>query len=86
MREGAYAGLSFKRRRRLHARAGDLIRARFAGDENQHAAALSLHYHAAHRHTDCWRWSRVAADRAGHAAAPVEAAALLSRALEAAGG
>ena len=86
MREGAYAGLSFKRRRRLHARAGDLIRARFAGDENQHAAALSLHYHAAHRHTDCWRWSRVAADRAGHAAAPVEAAALLSRALEAAAG
>lgn len=86
LRESAYSGLSFRRKRALHGRAGDLIRASGAelGAGETWAALLSLHYNAAGRHRDCWEWSLVAAERARHDAAPVEAVALLGRALDSA--
>jgi class 3 adenylate cyclase/tetratricopeptide (TPR) repeat protein len=84
LREGAYNGLSFRRRRQLHGRAGDLIKAYDDDTVERRAAALSLHYHAAGRHQDSWQWSRRAGEQAQRDAAPVEAVALFSRALDSA--
>jgi class 3 adenylate cyclase/tetratricopeptide (TPR) repeat protein len=84
IREVAYEGLSFKRRRALHAEAAELVE-EFAGDDREGASeALSLHYFAAGRYLPAWHWSRVAGERARRQAAPVEAAAFFQRALEAA--
>jgi class 3 adenylate cyclase/tetratricopeptide (TPR) repeat protein len=84
MREVAYEGLAFKRRRELHARAAELVE-EFAGDDREGASeALSLHFFAAGRYRAAWHWSRVAAERARRHAAPVEAAAFLQRAIESA--
>lgn len=84
LREGAYNGLSFRRRRQLHGRAGDLIKAYDDDTVERRAAALSLHYHAAARHQDSWHWSRLAGEQAQRDAAPVEAVALFSRAIDSA--
>ncbi|MGH9137523.1 MAG: tetratricopeptide repeat protein [Acidimicrobiales bacterium] len=84
IREVAYEGLSFKRRRELHGRAAELIEAHAGDDPESAAEALSLHYFAAGRHIEAWHWSRVAGDRARRNAAPVEAAAFFERALESA--
>jgi class 3 adenylate cyclase/tetratricopeptide (TPR) repeat protein len=86
LRESAYEGLSYRRRRALHGKAGDLIRSGLpeAGGRERRAALLSLHYSLAKRHRDCWEWSLIAAERARHDAAPVEAVAFLSRALDSA--
>ncbi|GAB3425617.1 tetratricopeptide repeat protein [Flindersiella endophytica] len=86
LRESAYEGLSYRRRRALHGRAGDLLRSGRPqqGGGERRAALLSLHYSLAKRHQDCWEWSLIAAERATHDAAPVEAVAFLGRALESA--
>ena len=84
IREVAYEGLSFKRRRALHGRAAELVEA-FAGADAEGASeSLSLHYFAAGRHRDAWHWSRVAGERARRQAAPAEAAVFFERALDAA--
>jgi tetratricopeptide (TPR) repeat protein len=83
VRDVAYEGLSFRRRRLLHGLAGDLLVEQDPhGDEL--ADLLSVHYAVAGRHDECWLWARLAAARARRAAAPVEAAVHLRRAVEAA--
>ena len=63
MRDAAYEGLSFRRRRELHARVGDAICERTA-DEDEASELLSMHYFFALRYADAWRFSRLAGDRA----------------------
>jgi predicted ATPase/class 3 adenylate cyclase len=83
IRDVAYEGLSFRRRRLLHGRAGDLLLTQSA-PRDELADLLSVHYSVAGRHEACWEWARLAAARARRAAAPVEAAVHLRRAVEAA--
>ncbi len=80
MRDAAYEGLSFRRRRELHARVGDAICERTA-DEDEASELLSMHYYFALRYADAWRFSRLAGDRAQARYANVDAAAFLERAI-----
>jgi tetratricopeptide (TPR) repeat protein len=82
--EVAYGGLSFRKRRELHVRAGDVIE-RLAGDDVDSVAEyLATHYSLSSvANEKVWRYARVAADRARRAYANAEAAAQYGRALEA---
>ncbi|HZP27744.1 MAG TPA: AAA family ATPase, partial [Acidimicrobiia bacterium] len=81
VRDAAYEGLSFRRRRELHLRAGEAIERRAADRTDEHAELLSLHFFEAGRHEAAWRYARVGARHADVAYANVEAAALYERAL-----
>ena len=84
MRDAAYEGLPYRRRRELHARAGDAI-ARAAGDfPEEQAELLSLHFLHAQRFAEAWEFSRIAGDRASSKYANSEAATFYSRAIDAA--
>lgn len=84
VRDVAYEGLPYRRRRELHARAASVVE-RLAGDSPDSAAEfLSTHYSLSGEHEKAWRFSRVAADRAKHAYANTEAAIQYQRAIEAA--
>ena len=82
VRDAAYEGLPFRRRRELHARAGEALERLPNADE--HASLLALHFNRAQRYDLAWRYGRAAADRARLRYANTEAAALLSDAVEAA--
>src|SRR4051795_1455218 len=84
MRDAAYDGLSFRRRRELHARVGDAIRARAGEDDDEVAELLSMHYFFAQEHALSWGYSIRAGQRALTRYANVDAAAYLERALSAA--
>jgi tetratricopeptide (TPR) repeat protein len=82
MHDVAYQGLSFRKRRELHARAGEVIE-RLAGEDTDSVAEfLALHYAEAGEHEKAWRYGVVAGDKARHAFAPVEAVAHYRRALD----
>ncbi len=84
MRDAAYEGLPFRRRRELHARAGETI-LREAGDRTEeYAELLSLHFFQAQRYAEALGHSRIAADRAQSKYANTEAALFYERAIEAA--
>jgi predicted ATPase/class 3 adenylate cyclase len=83
VRDAAYEGLPYRLRRALHARAGDAIERAAGHQADDEAEVLSLHYLHAQRHTDAWRYSLVAAERAMSMYANVEAAEFYERALEA---
>jgi tetratricopeptide (TPR) repeat protein len=81
MRDAAYEGLPFRRRRELHARAGVMIVA--AADEPMdEAEVLSHHFFQAHSHFDAWAYSRIAGERAVAKYANADAAVFFARALE----
>jgi len=84
VRDAAYEELPYRRRRALHARAGDAIAAEQADRPDAEAELLSLHYFHANRFDDAWRFAHVAATRALDKYANVEAAALFERAITAA--
>ncbi len=79
-RLASYEGLSYRRRRELHARVGALLEARDDAD----VAVVALHYCEAQHHDKAWEWSRRAADDAREKSALVEAFDLYRRALHAA--
>jgi class 3 adenylate cyclase/tetratricopeptide (TPR) repeat protein len=81
MREAAYEGLPFRRRRELHARAGVMIIAD-AEDPMDKAELLSHHFFAAQNHFDAWAYSRIAGERALAKYANVEAAMFYTRAVD----
>jgi class 3 adenylate cyclase/tetratricopeptide (TPR) repeat protein len=81
IRDAAYEGLSFRRRRELHARVAEVLR-ETAADEAEAAETLSLHFSLAQRHTETWRFSLLAAERARAKFANADAAELFRRALE----
>jgi len=84
MRDAAYEGLPFRRRRDLHARVGETIRRRAGADDEGSAELLSLHFFHAQRFEEAWKFSRVAAERAQGAYANVEAREFFRRALDSA--
>ena len=81
MRDAAYEGLPFRRRRQLHARVGDTICRRAGDDEDEVAELLSMHYFFAQQYEDAWKFSVIAGQRARAKFANVEAAAFLERAV-----
>ena len=84
VRDAAYEGLPYRRRRELHARVGEAIERSAAPRPEDQAELLSLHFLHAQRFQDAWRYARVAGERASAIYANVEAAAFFERALEAA--
>ena len=84
IRDAAYEGLPYRKRRELHARVGDSIRAAAGDSPQEQAELLSLHYYAAARWDEAWTYSRVAGDKAREVYANVEAARFYERALAAA--
>jgi class 3 adenylate cyclase/tetratricopeptide (TPR) repeat protein len=85
IRDAAYEGLPYRRRRALHARVAETIERRAGPGADDEAERLSLHYFHAHDTAAAWRYSRVAGERALGIYANVEAAAFFERALRAAG-
>jgi class 3 adenylate cyclase/tetratricopeptide (TPR) repeat protein len=84
IRDVAYRGLSFKRRRELHLQAGEIAE-EAAGDHPESAAdVLALHFSLAQDHERAWRYSLMAGDQAREAFANVDAASHYERALRAA--
>ncbi|MGA8296041.1 MAG: adenylate/guanylate cyclase domain-containing protein [Acidimicrobiales bacterium] len=84
LREAAYEGLSYKRRRELHALAGRIIERRAGSDLEGRADSLSLHFSRAQEWDKTWSYARLAGRRAKQMFAPSEVALQLERAVEAA--
>ncbi|MDQ1680540.1 MAG: hypothetical protein QOI42_1399, partial [Frankiaceae bacterium] len=84
VRDTAYEGLPFSRRRELHARAGDVLERMYADRVEERADLLSLHFLQAERFDKAWQYARVASARAQSAYAYVEAARFYGHALTAA--
>ena len=85
MRDAAYEGLAYRRRRDLHVRAGETIERERANDE-AHLDLLALHFFHGRVHDRAWRYSRQAADAAERKFAIVDAAEHLEQALQSARG
>jgi predicted ATPase/class 3 adenylate cyclase len=83
MRDAAYEGLPYRRRRELHARVGGAILALSGDAEHEHAELLSLHFFLAGDFERAWRFSTIAAERAKAAYANIEAARFFRRASDA---
>ncbi|HEX5901846.1 MAG TPA: adenylate/guanylate cyclase domain-containing protein [Actinomycetota bacterium] len=83
MRDAAYEGLPYRRRRQLHARVGSAILASSGGDHAEHAELLSLHFFLAEDDQRAQWYSEVAAERAESAFANVEASRFFRRAIDA---
>ena len=79
VRDCAYEGLPFRRRKELHRRAGTRLLARL-GDDSE-AELLSLHFFCAQRYEPAWKYALIAARRARDKYANVDAATLYERAL-----
>jgi class 3 adenylate cyclase/tetratricopeptide (TPR) repeat protein len=82
-RDVAYEGLSFRRRRDLHAAVVDWVE-RGSDDRDADAELLALHCLRAERFVDAFRYSRSAGDTARRKAATADAAVFYRQALDAA--
>jgi class 3 adenylate cyclase/tetratricopeptide (TPR) repeat protein len=82
IRDAAYEGLSYKRRRELHGRVAEVIERRHGDGSKEAAELLSLHFDRAERWPEAWRYSIEAGRRAWGKYANVEAAQFFARALE----
>ena len=85
MRDAAYEGLAYRRRRDLHLRAGETIERQRATDDAD-IDLLALHFFHARANERAWRYSRAAATAAETKFAIVDAAEHLERALQSARG
>jgi class 3 adenylate cyclase/tetratricopeptide (TPR) repeat protein len=83
LRDAAYEGLSFRRRRELHARAAAAIEQRVKGGETA-VELLSVHWLAAERWDRAWECARAAGQKAAALHSNVDAATHFRRALTAA--
>ncbi len=83
IRDAAYGGLSYKRRRELHGRVAEVIEQQQGERPEEAAELLSLHYYNAGRWPEAWKYSRLAADLARDVYANVDAARFYERAIEA---
>jgi class 3 adenylate cyclase/predicted ATPase len=84
LRDAAYAGLPYRRRRELHLRAGAAIEQLAGAGVEREAASLSFHYAAGGHHAQAWHYARLAGASARAAYANVDAAAHYRFALDAA--
>jgi tetratricopeptide (TPR) repeat protein len=83
MRDVAYEGLPYRRRRELHARVGNALLASAGDAEHEQAELLSLHFFLAGEFDRAWRYSTLAAERAEAAYANIEASRFFHRAIDA---
>jgi class 3 adenylate cyclase/tetratricopeptide (TPR) repeat protein len=83
LRDAAYEGLPYRRRRALHARVGEAIESRAGGMPDDETGVLAIHYSEAQRWDKAWRFSLEAGDRAMEIYANVEATRFYARALAA---
>jgi class 3 adenylate cyclase/tetratricopeptide (TPR) repeat protein len=81
-RDAAYEGLSYRRRRELHARVGEAYERRYPESTAEHAELLSLHFFHAQVWEKAYAYSLTAGERAQAKFANVEAASFYRRALE----
>jgi class 3 adenylate cyclase/tetratricopeptide (TPR) repeat protein len=81
-RDAAYEGLSYRRRRELHARVGEAYEHRYPDSTAEHAELLSLHFFHAQAWPKAYNYSLVAGERAQAKFANVEAASFYRRALD----
>jgi class 3 adenylate cyclase/tetratricopeptide (TPR) repeat protein len=84
LRQVAYEGLPFRRRRDLHGRIGAYLERRDGDAADQNAEILSLHSWLAQDWRRAYRYSRVAGERSKSRFANVEAAEFFARAIGAA--
>ncbi len=84
VRDVAYDGLSYRRRRDLHDKAGHLVLDRAGSDDHSVADILAVHFSAGGEHRLAWRYCRMAGDQNMAVYANVEAATQFERALDAA--
>jgi class 3 adenylate cyclase/tetratricopeptide (TPR) repeat protein len=82
LRDAAYEGLPFRRRRELHARAALAIESSPSSPEDE-APALAFHFYEGGRRNEAWHYARLAGDRARAVAANIEAAKFYELALRA---
>ncbi|MFL5955434.1 MAG: tetratricopeptide repeat protein [Gaiellaceae bacterium] len=80
----AYEGLSFRRRREVHARVGAALEEQAGEAAQEIADLLSLHYDRAQEYDKSWTYAVIAGRRAQERSANVEAVELYQRALDAA--
>lgn len=83
IRDAAYEGLPYRRRRALHERAGSAIESRAGISLDEELGALALHFHEAQRYDRAWMYCRQAGDRARRIFANVDAARFYERAVTA---
>jgi class 3 adenylate cyclase/tetratricopeptide (TPR) repeat protein len=81
VRDSAYEGLPYKRRRELHSAVGLTIERKALKGSDDDVELLSLHFFHAHEFAKAWRYSRTAGERAAAIYANVEAATFFERAL-----
>ncbi|MGB2953520.1 MAG: AAA family ATPase [Gaiellaceae bacterium] len=81
-RDAAYEGLSFRRRRELHARVGEAYERRDPEETGEFVELLSLHFFHAGDNEKTFGYSLLAGERARAKYANVEAAAFYRRAVE----
>ena len=84
LRDAAYEGLPYARRRQLHGQLAEALERRAADTPQAEAAQLSLHYFNAQRYATASLYARVAGERAAAVYANAEAAGFLATALDAA--
>ena len=84
VRDTAYEGLSFRRRRQLHDGLARALERRAGRTPDAEAGLLSVHFYHAQNFAPAAHYARVAGEQAALVYANAEAAAFLSRALEAA--
>jgi len=82
IRDAAYEGLSYRRRRELHGRVAEVIEKRHGDRPEEAAELLSLHYFNAGRWAEAWKYSRIAGKQAAAVHANAEAATFFERALD----
>lgn len=81
-REVAYGGLSYRRRRQIHADVGRVLERRAGEDWVEFSELLSLHFHSAGVWDRSWLYSVIAGDRARSKYAHTEAADFYGQALD----
>jgi tetratricopeptide (TPR) repeat protein len=83
VRDAAYEGLPYRRRRVLHERVGQTIEATAGESVEEEVATLALHFHEAQRWDKSWTYSRMAGDRAMKVYAIADAGRFYEQALTA---
>ncbi len=81
IRDAAYEGLPYRRRRALHARVGETIEAHAGVSIDDEVGTLALHYHEAQRWDKAWTYCRMAGDRALEIYANLDATRFFEKAL-----
>jgi tetratricopeptide (TPR) repeat protein len=81
VRDAAYEGLPYRRRRALHNRVGETIEANAGVSTEEELGTLALHFHEAQRWDKSWNYCRQAGDRALRIYANVEASRFYEKAL-----